>query len=285
MTPAEHQTLRVHDLNMQLSRWDSASEGNPVLGLHGFSGCGDDFMPMVSGLGRSFIAPDLVGHGATDAPDDLESYRMDSVVEQLEAVIDATMPERFVLLGYSMGGRVALHLAPRIADRLEALILVGTHPGLEDERWRGHRLTGDDELAEKIIDKGIEWFQAYWAENPIIASQARVPEPAGSAMREARSRNRPHGLARSLRGMGLGVMNPTQDKLETLDVPTLLMVGDEDEKYAEQALMMSELMPNAQVSRIPGAGHCAHLERPAAAAQSMRWFLSRTSRSLSSEDE
>lgn len=285
MRPAEHDTLEVHGLNYRLCRWGSSAQGNPVLALHGFSGCGDDFMPMAAALGRAVIAPDLVGHGGTDAPEDLEQYRMETVVEHLEAVIEATLPERFVLLGYSMGGRTALHLAPRIAQRLEALILVGTHPGLEDERWRGHRYTGDDELADKIVKNGIEWFQNYWADNPIIATQARIPEPARSAMQAARTHNRPEGLAQSLRGMGLGVMNPTHDKLQALEVPTLLMVGDEDTKYAELALTMSEIMPNAQVSRIPGAGHCAHLERPAAAAQSMRWFLSRTSRSLSSEDE
>ena len=150
--------------------------------------------------------------------------------------------------------------------------------------FRSHRQTGDDELAEKILQNGIEWFRTYWNQNPIIATQDRIPEPARSVMQEARAANRPEGLARSLRGMGLGVMEPTHEALQSLQVPTLLMVGDEDEKYAELARTMAEIMPNAQVSRIPGAGHCAHLERPAAAAQAMRWFLSRTRRSISPED-
>lgn len=285
MKPAEHETVQVQGLTYRLSRWDHTSDETPILALHGFAGCGNDFMPLVSGLKRTVLAPDLVGHGQTEAPDDLSHFRMTSVVDQLTEIIDTHLPERFILLGYSMGGRTALHLAPDIVDRLDALILVGTHPGLEDERWRGHRQTGDDELAEKILHNGIEWFRTYWNQNPIIATQDRIPEPARTVMQEARAANRPEGLARSLRGMGLGVMNPTYDKIQALDIPTLLMVGDEDEKYAELALTMSEIMPNAQVSRIPGAGHCAHLERPAAAAQAIRWFLSRTSRSLSSEDE
>jgi len=285
MRPPEFETQTVHDMDLQVARWSSADEGNPILALHGFSGCGADFMPLAKGLNRSIIAPDFVGHGGSAAPETLEPYRMENVVRQLEAFAESSLPERFVLLGYSMGGRAALHLAPRVLDRLEALVLVGTHPGLEDERWRGHRFTGDDELADRIEERGIDWFRDYWSSNPIIATQDRVPEPARTAMAESRARNRPHGLAGSLRGMGLGVMTPTQDKLEDLNVPTLILVGDEDEKYAELALIMAELLPNAQVSRLPGAGHCAHLERPSAAAQTIRWFLSRTARTLNPEGE
>ncbi len=278
MKPPEHETMSVHDMAIRIARWGSSEEGSPVLALHGFAGCGADFMPLVPGLKRPVIAPDFVGHGGSDAPEDPARYLMSTVVEQLEALVDQCMPERLVLIGYSMGGRTALHLAPKILDRLEALILVGTHPGIEDERWRGHRFTGDEELAARIERRGMEWFLTYWASNPIIATQARIPEPARTAMAEARALNRSHGLAGSLRGMGLGVMTPTQDRLEAIDVPTLLLVGAEDEKYAELAMTMSVLLPRAQVSRIPGAGHCAHLERPAAAAQTIRWFLSSAAR-------
>jgi 2-succinyl-6-hydroxy-2,4-cyclohexadiene-1-carboxylate synthase len=285
MRPPEHETLTLAGLSVQVARWGCGEDGCPILALHGFTGCGADFMPLVSGLKRPVIAPDFIGHGGTDAPDDIEPYRMEAVVEQLEALVEECLPDRFMLLGYSMGGRAALHLAPRILDRLEAMVLVGTHPGIEDERWRGHRYTGDDELAARILRRGMEWFQGYWASNPIIATQDRIPEPARSAMIESRARNRPQGLAGSLRGMGLGVMTPTLDHLEALDVPTLLLVGAEDEKYAELAMTMAEILPRAQVSRIPGAGHCAHLERPSAAAQAIRWFLSSAARAVSPEPE
>jgi len=283
--PPEHDLITVRDLQIRVARWGHGSEKAPILALHGFAGCGADFMPLNAGLDRPMLAPDFVGHGGSDAPEEESPYRTDEVLTQLQALIEELLPERFVLLGYSMGGRIALQLAPRIHDRLEALVLVGTHPGLEDDRWRGHRFTGDDELANRILSRGMDWFRSYWATNPIIATQERIPEPAKTAMAQSRSANRPHGLAGALRGMGLGVMTPTQEFLGDITVPTLLCVGDEDEKYAELATTMEELLPNAQISRIPGAGHCAHLERPAAAAQAIRWFLARSARAVSPAPE
>src|SRR5947207_11329176 len=107
-------------LNVEL-----AGAGRPLLLLHGFTGSAATWAPLIDSLPPHFgtIAPDLIGHGRSDSPPDAHRYYMARCMADLLAMLDALEVERTDLLGYSMGGRVALHLVAVAPERVGAPVL------------------------------------------------------------------------------------------------------------------------------------------------------------------
>jgi 2-succinyl-6-hydroxy-2,4-cyclohexadiene-1-carboxylate synthase len=243
-----------------------AGAGAPLLLLHGFTGSAAEWYDLVPALasGRRVIMPDLVGHGASEAPADPACYTMERCVADLLAVLDQLELAQVDLLGYSMGGRVALHLAVAAPERINRLILESASPGIADDAERAARAAADDALADRIEAAGLEWFVEHWAAIPLFASQARLPEPVRAAQRERRLAQRAHGLANSLRGMGAGRQASLWERLSDIDLPTLIISGEFDIKYLTIGNQMAEMMPRARHVVIPNAGHTVHLEQPQA---------------------
>ncbi len=245
--------------------------GTPILALHGFTGSGLDWEPIASRLGRRMLAPDVMGHGDSPSPAEWESYRIGTVVDQcLQWCGDA--PDWF-LVGYSMGGRVALRLAPKLGARLRGVILISASPGLEGPVERTERMARDQALAGSIEEEGLAWFQTHWSSQPIIQSQQDIPAEILAPMQARREANRPAGLAGSLRGMGQGAVDPVWDRLKDLEVPTLLITGLRDERYTEIAARSAQVIPNARHVQIEEAGHCTHLEALVPVVDAMQSFL------------
>jgi 2-succinyl-6-hydroxy-2,4-cyclohexadiene-1-carboxylate synthase len=167
--------------------------------------------------------------------------------------------ERFALVGYSMGGRIALHAAFALADHLDRLVLIGASPGIADAEERAARRAADDALADRIEAIGVEAFAREWAQLPLWQGQ---PDRVAAAAHADRLRNTPEGLAAALRGLGTGVMDPLWDALPSLTVPVTLAVGERDEKFRAIAERMAAALPRAELRVIPDAGHAAHLEHP-----------------------
>jgi len=228
-----------------------------LLLLHGFTATGaswDAVRRLVdAGLYES-EAPDLRGHGARahDRPVTIEA-----------CVDDLRQREPYALAGYSMGGRVALHLALVQPDLVRRLVLVSTTAGLEGEKERAQRRASDDDLADGIERAGIEAFARSWAAQPLFADQS--PEVAAAARRD-RVRNTAEGLAASLRGMGTGAMTPVWDRLHELTMPATVVVGERDAKFREIGERLADALPHADLVVVPGAGHAVHLEAPEALA-------------------
>lgn len=251
-------------------------EGPSLLLLHGFTGSSAAWAPHRHALrGFRTIAVDLLGHGASNAPADPERYRMERCVEDLLALLDALGIERTAVLGYSLGGRVALHLALRAQERLRALVLESASPGIEDALERDERLRSDEALAERIEREGLEAFVAYWEALPLFASQARLPAAARNELRRRRLQNDPLGLANSLRGLGAARQEPTLHRLGELRAPVLLLAGALDEKYCHLARRMAAALPCARLEIVPGAGHAVHLEQPAGFQAAVQAFLNK----------
>jgi 2-succinyl-6-hydroxy-2,4-cyclohexadiene-1-carboxylate synthase len=227
--------------------------------LHGFTHTGASWCRVIERLGQSYraLAPDLRGHGAAS---DRQPVALAPVLEDLTAVA----VKRFTLSGYSMGGRIALHLALAIPDQVERLVLIGASPGLADPTERTARRQADVALADHVEAMTIEAFAEEWARTPVLAG---MPSDVLAEVHRDRLRSNVVGLARSLRGLGTGELPSLWDRLVELTVPVSLIVGARDEKFSMVAERMAERLPSARVEVVPGAGHAVHLEAPHATAR------------------
>ena len=227
-----------------------------VVLLHGFTHTGASWDPVVAALGESYraLAPDIRGHGAAGGR---EPVALDPVVEDL----DALAPPRFTLVGYSMGGRVALHaaLAPALRARVERLVLIGASPGIADPAERGDRRAADERLADEVDAMTIEQFAERWAQTPVLSGQ---PPEVAAAVAADRLRNQPAGLARALRGLGTGTLASLWDRLAEIEQPVTLIAGERDGKFRGIASDMARRLTAAEVVVVAGTGHAVHLEAP-----------------------
>jgi 2-succinyl-6-hydroxy-2,4-cyclohexadiene-1-carboxylate synthase len=206
------------------------------------------------------VAPDLPGHGAF-------AGRRPASFPATDAYLRALAGDRFRLAGYSMGGRVALHAALSLGDRIERLVLIGASPGLASAAERAERAAADAALADRIEAIGLEAFVREWAAQPLFDG---MPRGIAEQVEADRLRNTAPGLAAALRGLGTGVMPPLWERLGELAIPVELVVGERDEKFRAIASLMAEALPDAQVRVVPGSGHAVHLEVPDAVVEVIR---------------
>ena len=254
----------------------NAPDETAVLFVHGFMGSSRDWEDLAGAAcaGRYGIAVDLPGHGASVGLP-AEAYIMAGASEGLARVLDAAGARRAVVVGYSMGGRVALHFALHHPERCAGLVLESASPGLASEAERAARRAVDAARAERMLgDFGA--FLDDWYRQPLFASLARR-EGLRERMTEARRRNDPAELAHVLRGMGTGEMPSLWERLPGLRVATLAVVGALDAKYVALARRMARASPDVTVAVVPEAGHNVHAERPEAYLTHLRAFLRRRS--------
>ncbi len=252
-------------------------EGTPVVALHGFTGACESLAGVAERLREHHhvVRVDLVGHGASEAPRALAPYAMKACAAQLDALCDALGLGAPHWLGYSMGGRAALAVAAFHPARVRSLLLVGASAGLAGAAERAARVREDESLAESIERDGLAAFVERWMALPLFASQARLGAEALAAARTQRLRNRPHGLANSLRGMGTGAQPPLHDALARLAAPACFVAGAEDAKFRAIAAQLAALLPRGEARVVDGAGHAAHLEAPGAFAALALDFFAR----------
>jgi 2-succinyl-6-hydroxy-2,4-cyclohexadiene-1-carboxylate synthase len=178
---------------------------------------------------------------------------------------------RATYLGYSMGGRFLLHLALANPELVERLVVIGATGGIADDAERAARRAQDEAMAARVEREGVAAFVEAWLAQPLFAGLGPDVQ-----FRDERGDNTVEGLAESLRQAGTGAQDPLWDRLHHLDMPVLLVAGGLDAKFTEQAhLLAASIGANAEVAIIEGAGHAAHLERPAAFVAALRRFLSR----------
>jgi 2-succinyl-6-hydroxy-2,4-cyclohexadiene-1-carboxylate synthase len=253
----------LNDVEVHVEQWHEQGQQMLVL-FHGFTGSTKTWHPVVEQLPQHIrvIAVDLIGHGQSAAPQDVHYYSMAAQVELLEALFKELQLTTFTLVGYSMGGRVALSYAVQYPKRIEQLILESASPGLAMDEARSERKKSDDELAKKIMQNGVPVFVDKWENIPLFSSQKRLPEDVQQQIRNERLSQTAIGLANSLRGMGTGVMPALWDELATLSMPVTLITGALDEKFMNLNDKMVKLLPQASHMTIPEVGHAIHVENP-----------------------
>ena len=242
-----------------------------MVAWHGFLGTGEDLHPLRESLSLPIQTPDLVGHG-THSSSDFNDFTLE---HQLNYWSDR-IPPKSILLGYSMGGRLALQFALRYPERLSGLILIGATPGIQEPYERQLRQDWDRQQATKIRNEGMQSFYQYWQTLSIIETQSSIPTDVRMPMNTRRDAQDPEQAALSISLFGTGTMPHCWDILHTLSVPTLVMVGELDQKYREIASKMKDIVPELITeTTISGAGHCVHLERQSASAHTISAWLSK----------
>jgi 2-succinyl-6-hydroxy-2,4-cyclohexadiene-1-carboxylate synthase len=222
--------------------------------LHGFTNSGASWQPVISGLSQRYraLAPDIRGHGSAS-----ETHPV--TLEAVLGDIGALTAGDFTLVGYSQGGRIALHAALAMPQRVQRLVLIGASPGLADEAERNARRLADERLAARIESMTIEAFAQEWEKTPILAG---IAPDIGAISRADRLKSNTTGLAAALRGLGTGALPSVWNRLGELRMPVDLIAGERDTKFTGVAHQMAGLIPSAVVTIVPGAGHAVHLERP-----------------------
>lgn len=238
----------------------------PLVFLHGFTGSPESWADVLDQLGTgptgesAVLAPAALGHDGTPGLAAVDTFEAE--VDRLADVIRAGTCERAHLVGYSMGGRLALGLLVRHPRLFDTATLIGASPGLAAAGEREDRVARDEEWARLLDGEGLDTFVAAWEALPLWATQAQVPAARLDRQRQVRRSHHPRGLARSLRVVGLGRMPDYRPHLGDVDVPVRLVAGARDPRFLGLARQMAERLPRAAVSAVAGAGHNVVLERP-----------------------
>ncbi len=231
--------------------------------VHGFTQTGRSWEPVAAGLAaqHEVVLVDAPGHGRSAA---VRTGLWDG------AALLGEVGGRAAYVGYSMGARLALHLALADPQRVERLVLLGATAGIDDAAERAARRCADEALAARIEADGVDAFLRAWLAQPLFSGLA--PEVAGL---EARLANTAEGLASSLRLAGTGTVDPPLwDRLGELAMPVLVLAGEHDPKFAALGQRLADgTGTNASFVTVPGTGHAAHLERPDAFLNLVEPFL------------
>lgn len=234
--------------------------------MHGFtqtSACWSEFGRL---LARSceVVPIDAPGHGA-GAPVVSDLWQAGS---DLAARLGGG-----TLLGYSMGGRIALHAAlaghRSSTGGIDRLVLISATAGIDDDAERAARRRADDALADRVEAIGVEEFVDEWLTAPMFSRLPPDPECLA-----ARRSNTATGLAMSLRTCGVGTQDPLWHRLGDLTMPVLIVAGADDEKFTTLAHRLADGIAHSELAVVPSAGHACHSERPAAVAEIVVDWLS-----------
>lgn len=239
-----------------------AGRGPRMVFVHGFTQTGRSWRPIAEHFashGFETVLVDLPGHG------DSGSVRAD--LRRSADLLSATAgPATYV--GYSLGGRVCLHLALMYPHVVERLVLVGASPGIIDDDERLLRRSADDQLAARLLEVGVERFVDEWTAQPLFGNLALSDDE-----RADRLRNTPAGLASSLRLAGTGTQVPLWERLVELNMPVLALAGEHDTKFVAMAERIAVSAPDAVFAPIHDAAHAAHLQQPVQVITRIERFL------------
>ena len=252
-----------------------------ILFLHGFMGNTHEFDEVLSILADDFycLTVDLPGHGKTQVFDNDEYYQMpntaNALIQLLDTLLNKLNISQCFLIGYSMGGRLALYLALHFPQYFAKFILESASPGLATESERLTRIKRDAQIARKlgrsITQEDFTIFLANWYSQGIFGNIKIHPQ--FSQLIEKRLQNDPKQLVRSLKIMGTGVQPSLWSKLATNKIPLLLLVGELDAKFMEINTKIQQNTKYSQLKIVKNTAHNIHFENPLEFVEAAKNFL------------
>jgi 2-succinyl-6-hydroxy-2,4-cyclohexadiene-1-carboxylate synthase len=271
-------------------RLDGDSSNPVILFLHGFMGDRYEFQPAIANLSQQFycVAIDLPSHGQTDLThqgtdqftyqdscyNENSCYTIEFTARLIIKFLELLNIERCFLVGYSMGGRVALYLTIHFPKYFSKVVLESASAGLRTDMERSDRLARDQQLADKLENLEISDFRLFlenWYQQKIfgnLRSHSNFPQ-----LLEQRLQNPPIELAKSLRDLGTGRQPSLWEKLPEIEIPLLLLVGELDAKFVQINQQMAQGCKFSQLEIIPNCGHNIHFENPDIFIEKVQTFL------------
>lgn len=244
--------MRLHPWSGPLYAERFGTGTDRMVFVHGFTQTGRSWLPVASAFARNHevLLVDAPGHGGSS------EVRAD--LRLTADLLGATTGEA-TYVGYSMGGRICLHLALTHPHLVKRLVLVSATAGIGDAAMRAERRDADDALAASIEAGGVHDFLQRWLSQPLFADT-----PVSEAERTDRLRNTADGLASSLRMAGTGTQDPLWARLREITMPVLILAGERDTKFVDIGRQLAAGIPRSTFAMVPGAGHAAALEQPTA---------------------
>lgn len=252
------------------------AQAPPLLLLHGWLADRRDWHGVVDRLGERFrcIVMDLPGHGASPGAD---PDGLGAAAAAVWATLDHLGVERTAVAGYSMGGRLALHVALAQPQRCAALAVLGASPGLIGATDRAARAALDDALARDLDGSELREFISRWYRLPLFSGLAAALTAAEfEALLDRRAEAQPARLAAALRYLSVGRQASLWPQLPKLTMPLLWLAGAVDAHYHAVAQAASTASPDARFAALAGCSHALLLEDPAGVARELAGFLDAT---------
>jgi 2-succinyl-6-hydroxy-2,4-cyclohexadiene-1-carboxylate synthase len=256
--------------------WHFYTEGDPqsppYLFLHGFMGEGSVWLPIMKELAADIyaVAPDLPGHGKTRV--DHEEFSCDLLVRSLVDFSAERFAKPPIVVGYSMGARIALYMAQTHPDEVAGLVQESASLGIDDEKERHERLELDRKRADDIKRMGLPAFLREWYKQPIYSSLVDKPDLVAKLI-EQKFHGDPEMLARTIVCLSPGAQPSLWHHLGHWQKPILIIAGERDKKYSDIARRMAAVMPTATLNIVPDAGHIVHLENYAEFSAALKFFI------------
>jgi 2-succinyl-6-hydroxy-2,4-cyclohexadiene-1-carboxylate synthase len=250
-------------------QWHFTLTGNPTLPplllLHGWMGCGEDYTELIELLRSRFycIAIDLPGHGKTEVVGGDLGYSFVNTTIGIIQLLDSLGIDRCSIAGYSFGGRLALYLALEFPDRFDTVMLESISPGLETEIDRQTRVIQDWQIIDRLETDLFSDFVRDWYRQPIFVGIDKHPNFNDLVQRRIDT-NQPHNLIKSLEYAGLGMQPYLGDRLKNHTKLISLIVGELDRKFVTINQAINEKYPVTTIKIIPNCSHNIYFQNPQA---------------------
>ncbi|RLA62938.1 MAG: 2-succinyl-6-hydroxy-2,4-cyclohexadiene-1-carboxylate synthase [Epsilonproteobacteria bacterium] len=237
----------------------------PILFLHGFMGKGSDWSKLATELSQNYYCHliDLPGHGKSTA-------EVENLKDLTRLILDSLSPKKkLTIIGYSMGGRIALYMILTFPELFNKAIIESASPGIKNIKERETRYQSDLNLLSDI--KSFRSFLNSWYENPLFGDLTGLKE----TLIEEKLENDPEKLKSALKFLSVGNQPNLWEMIKKLSVPTLYISGDRDKKYSQIGEELTELSPMITKKVIKNAAHITHLQNPKEFNTQVALFLSK----------